>query len=91
MLMAGVAQRDPQSLMQLYDRYADLCYGLACRLLGEETAAEMAVERVFLLLWRQAPMMEIEQSNPRVWLLTRMSRRAAVLPGEGEPTAAAAG
>ena len=86
-----VRLRDPEALGAFYDRYLDLVFGVAWRLLGDRTRAEDAASEVFLKVHRAADRLD-PQRDPAPWLTTittnvcrdvwrsgayRMSRRAA--------------
>ena len=86
-----VRAREPEALGQFYDRYLDLVFGLAWRLLGERTLAEDAASEVFLKVHRAADRLDPAR-DPAPWLATittnvcrdlwrsgqyRMGRRAA--------------
>jgi len=95
-----VRAREPEALGQFYDRYLDLVFGLAWRLLGDRTLAEDAASEVFLKVHRAADRLDASR-DPAPWLATittnvcrdlwrsgayRMSRRAADVD---DPAAAA--
>ena len=95
-----VRAREPEALGLFYDRYLDLVFGLAWRLLGERTLAEDAASEVFLKVHRAADRLDPAR-DPAPWLATittnvcrdlwrsgqyRMSRRAADVD---DPAAAA--
>jgi len=78
-------------LGQFYERYVDLVFGLAWRMLGERVLAEDAASDVFLKVHRAADRLD-PMRDPAPWLVTittnvcrdlwrsgayRMSRRAA--------------
>ena len=63
-------------LAELYDRYGRTAYGLALRILRDDTLAEDAVQDAFLTAWRTASAYRPERSNPRAWILTLTHRRA---------------
>src|SRR5689334_12212753 len=86
-----VRARDPEALGMFYDRYMDLVYGLAARMLGNRTLAEDATSEVFLKVHRAADRLDLAR-DPAPWLVTittnvcrdlwrsaayRVSRRAA--------------
>ncbi len=90
-LLERVCSRDPEALGAFYDRYLDLVFGLAWRLLGDRTRAEDAASEVFLKVHRAADRLD-PMRDPAPWLTTittnvcrdvwrsgayRMSRRAA--------------
>ena len=63
-------------LAELYDRYGRAAYGLALRVLRDETLAEDAVQDAFLTAWRTAAAYRPERSSPKAWILTLTHRRA---------------
>jgi RNA polymerase sigma-70 factor (ECF subfamily) len=90
-LLERVRLREPEALGAFYDRYLDLVFGLAWRLLGDRTRAEDAASEVFLKVHRAADRLDPAR-DPAPWLTTittnvcrdlwrsgayRMSRRAA--------------
>ena len=90
-LLERVRQRDPEALGIFYERYVDLVFGLAWRLLGERARAEDATSDVFLKVHRAADRLDPGR-DPEPWLVTittnacrdvwrsgawRMGRRAA--------------
>jgi RNA polymerase sigma-70 factor, ECF subfamily len=50
-LMERVRARDARAFEALYDRYNRLVYGVALRVLGEQTAAEDVTQAIFMKLW----------------------------------------
>lgn len=74
-LMEKVRERDPHALEILYDRYANVIYSLAARMLGRETAEEI-VQEVFVTLWRKATLFEPERASFRTWLMRIAHHRA---------------
>ena len=99
-LLERVRARDPEALGQFYERYVDLVFGLAWRMLGERVLAEDAASDVFLKVHRAADRLDPSR-DPAPWLVTittnvcrdlwrsgayRMSRRAADVD---DPAAAA--
>lgn len=86
-----VRAREPEAMGQFYDRYLDLVFGIAWRLLGDRTLAEDVTSEVFLKVHRAADRLDPAR-DPAPWLTTittnvcrdlwrsgayRMSRRAA--------------
>ena len=99
-LIERVRLREPEAMGLFYDRYLDLVFGLAWRLLGDRTLAEDAASEVFLKVHRAADRLDSGR-DPAPWLTTittnacrdlwrsgayRMSRRAADV---NDPVAAA--
>jgi RNA polymerase sigma-70 factor (ECF subfamily) len=90
-VLERVRAREPEALGIFYDRYMDLVFGLASRLLGNRTLAEDATSEVFLKVHRAADRLDAAR-DPAPWLVTittnvcrdlwrsaayRVSRRAA--------------
>jgi RNA polymerase sigma factor (sigma-70 family) len=78
-VVALVARSDDQALAELYDRLGRLAYGLALRVLRDETLAEDAVQEAFLTAWRTADAFMPERAKASTWLLTLVHRRAVDL------------
>jgi RNA polymerase sigma factor (sigma-70 family) len=78
-LVALVARSDDEALGELYDRYSQVAYGLARRILRDTALAEDAVQDAFLAVWRTAGRFVPERAQARTWLLTIVHRRAVDL------------
>ena len=78
-LVALVARSDDSALGELYDRIGGLAYGLAYRVLRDESLAEDAVQEAFLGLWRSAGSFVPERAKASTWVLTLVHRRAVDL------------
>ncbi len=87
-------------MAQLYDTYASLAYGVACRTLGQSADAEDVVQEAFLALWRQASRLDPERGvrsylltivhNKAIDRLRRRSRRPELALDESAPAIAQA-
>ncbi|MCW2977104.1 MAG: polymerase subunit sigma-24 [Actinomycetia bacterium] len=77
MLLA--ARSEQTALGELYDRYGRPAYGLALRVLRDESLAEDAVQEAFLALWRTASRFVPERGKASTWILTLVHRRAVDL------------
>lgn len=94
-LLKLCALRDEEAFSRLYDLYAGLLYGLACRMLGASQDAEDAVQDAFLQAWNQSRAFDSGKGSARAWLalllrsrcLDRLRRRTT---RNGYETAAAA-
>jgi RNA polymerase sigma-70 factor (ECF subfamily) len=78
-VVALVARSDDQALAELYDRFGRVAYGLALRVLRDESLAEDAVQEAFLTAWRTADTFVPERARAATWLLTLVHRRAVDL------------
>jgi len=77
--VALVARSDETALAELYDRFGRVAYGLARRILRDDSLAEDAVQEAFLAAWRSAPRFVPERAKASTWLLTLVHRRAVDL------------
>ena len=75
-LVALAARSEQSALAELYDRYGRPAYGLALRILRDETLAEDAVQEAFLTIWRSASRFVPERGKASTWILTLVHRRA---------------
>lgn len=78
-VVALVARSDHDALAELYDRFGRVAYGLALRVLRDESLAEDAVQEAFLQAWRSADTFMPERGKAATWLLTFVHRRAVDL------------
>jgi RNA polymerase sigma-70 factor, ECF subfamily len=75
-LVALAARSEQSALAELYDRYGRTAYGLALRILRDQTLAEDAVQDAFLAVWRTASRFVPERGRASTWILTLVHRRA---------------
>jgi RNA polymerase sigma factor (sigma-70 family) len=75
-LVALAARSEQSALAELYDRFGRPAYGLALRILRDESLAEDAVQEAFLALWRTAGRFVPERGKASTWILTLVHRRA---------------
>jgi RNA polymerase sigma factor (sigma-70 family) len=78
-LLAAVARSDEAALAELYDRFGRVAYGLALRILRDQSLAEDAVQDAFLQVWRSAGTFQAGRAKASTWLLTFVHRRAVDL------------
>jgi RNA polymerase sigma factor (sigma-70 family) len=78
-LTALVARQDDEAFAELYDRLGRTAYGLALRILRDESLAEDAVQEAFLVVWRTAARFVPERAKASTWVLTLVHRRAVDL------------
>jgi RNA polymerase sigma-70 factor (ECF subfamily) len=78
-LVALAARSEQSALAELYDRFGRPAYGLALRILRDESLAEDAVQEAFLTLWRTSARFVPERGKASTWILTLVHRRAVDL------------
>jgi len=98
-LVRRLADRRPDALAELYDRYAALVLGVTRRILGGLSDAEEALQEAFLQAWNQAERYDSSRSSVSTWLVLiarsraldrlrqRQSRERVVEAAAAEPVA----
>ncbi|HEX6030278.1 MAG TPA: sigma-70 family RNA polymerase sigma factor [Tepidiformaceae bacterium] len=75
-LMLAVTARDESAFAVLYERYVDLVYSAAVRVLGDSQLAEDAAQDVFVRLWRRPETFVAERGRFVSWLMSVTRNRA---------------
>ncbi len=75
-LLQRIAQHDQSALSELYDRYARILLGLACKMLGSVEDAEEVVLDVFSQIWRTAKSYDPQRGRVEAWLFLLTRSRA---------------
>lgn len=75
-LLRQVAERQPEALGALYDRYATTLLGLGKRILGSLADAEEVLQEVFLHVWNNAERYDAGRSSVSTWLILITRSRA---------------
>jgi RNA polymerase sigma factor (sigma-70 family) len=75
-LVAEAAAGREHGLAGLYDLYGRRAYGLALRVLRDETLAMDAVQDAFVTVWCSAARYRRERASPSAWILAIVHRRA---------------
>ena len=78
-LLALIGRGDDAALAELYRRLGRIAYGLAFRILRDETLAQDAVQEAFLGVWRTADHFTAARAKASTWVLTLVHRRAVDL------------
>jgi RNA polymerase sigma-70 factor, ECF subfamily len=76
-LLRQVADRRPEALSALYDRYAATLLALGKRILGSPADAEEVLQEVFLHVWNHAGRYDSGRSSVSTWL-TLITRSRAI-------------
>jgi RNA polymerase sigma-70 factor (ECF subfamily) len=67
-LVARVRAGDQQALAELYDRYSNVVYAVALRVLQDAAAAEDVLQDIFLQLWRNPDSFDASRGSLTAWL-----------------------
>ena len=78
-LVVGLARYQQEALGELYRRHAGAVFGLARRLLAEQSKAEEVTQEVFLRLWHQPERFDAERGSLRSYLLAQTHGRSVDL------------
>ncbi len=76
-LMARVAAGDRVAFRSLYDRTSGKLFASVRRILGNQTAAEDAVQEAYVRIWRRAGDFDAGIASPIAWMTT-IARHAAI-------------
>lgn len=76
-LLQGIAERDQRAFLALYDRYGNLVYSLALRVVRHQGMAEEVTQDVFLKVWQQPTRWNPALGQFSSWLLT-ITRNAGI-------------
>jgi RNA polymerase sigma-70 factor, ECF subfamily len=91
-LLALVAERDRQALVDLYDRFAPRMLGIIRHILSDREESEKVLEEIFLKLWREADEILRAKASVAAWLVLGAcaqagerlrARRTATASGRG--------
>lgn len=76
MLISRIRAGDEDALAALHDRYAQVVYSVALRVLGETTQAEDILQEIFLQLWRNPQRFDSNRGSLGAWLAVIARHRA---------------
>ncbi|HEV7516430.1 MAG TPA: sigma-70 family RNA polymerase sigma factor [Thermoanaerobaculia bacterium] len=75
-LLRQIADRKPEALSELYDRYAPILLGLARRIMGNAADAEEVLQEVFVHVWNRGALYDPGRSSVSTWLVLITRSRA---------------
>lgn len=75
-LLARIVQQDQEALAVLYDRYAQVLYGVAFKILGSAEEAEEVVLDVWRQVWRRSSTYSPDRGRVDTWLFMLLRSRA---------------
>jgi RNA polymerase sigma factor (sigma-70 family) len=75
-LIDRVSGGDHAAFSELYRRYSPSAFGLANRILGDQTMAVEVLQEVFLSVWRRAGAFDPARGSVRSWLFAQIHHRS---------------
>ncbi|MDP9291462.1 MAG: sigma-70 family RNA polymerase sigma factor [Verrucomicrobiota bacterium] len=75
-LMAGIQQRDPTALAQLYDRYSGILKALIMRIIHNDAEADDLLQEIYMEIWNHAHNFSAQKGKPLGWMVTLTRRRS---------------
>ena len=75
-LVARIRAGDQTAMSELYDRYSNVVYGVALRVLQDAAAAEDVLQDIFLQLWRKPDAFDSSRGSLGAWLAVIARHRA---------------
>jgi len=75
-LMDRLERRDLGAFEALYDRYGDLVYSVALRVVGDTYVAEDVAQDVFLRVWRRPEQFDLNRGKFVTWLMSVTRNRS---------------
>src|SRR5437764_2357296 len=75
-LMSRIRAGDEDALAALHDRYAQVVYSVALRVLGDTTQAEDILQEIFMQIWRNPQTFDSSRGSLAAWLSVIARHRA---------------
>lgn len=75
-LMHRLASRDLSAFEAIYDRYADVVFSVALRVVADPHVAEDVTQDVFLRVWRRPDHFDVQRGKFVTWLLSVARNRS---------------
>lgn len=74
--LVRVAKRDRDALQEVYRRTSRKLFGICQRIFKDQSAAEDAMQEIYLTIWHRAGSFDPAKGNPLGWLATLARNRA---------------
>ena len=75
-LVSRLKRRDPQAMMELYDRFGKLIYSIILRAVNDAAITEDLTQETFLRIWNRISTFDEEKGRLEAWLVTVARNRA---------------
>jgi RNA polymerase sigma-70 factor (ECF subfamily) len=75
-LITGIRAGDESAMAQVYDRYSQIVYSVALRVLGDTGSAEDVMQEIFMQLWRNPQSFDGNRGSLGAWLAVIARHRA---------------
>jgi RNA polymerase sigma-70 factor (ECF subfamily) len=75
-LMTRIRNGDQSALSDLYDRYSQVVYSVALRVLGDTSQAEDVLQDIFMQIWRNPSTFDASRGSLGAWLAVISRHRA---------------
>jgi RNA polymerase sigma-70 factor, ECF subfamily len=75
-LLRKVGHGDRRSFEQLYERFSEVLFSIAYRMLKSQEAAEDVLQDVFVQIWKKAPLFDPARGRPMTWAVTLTRNKA---------------
>jgi RNA polymerase sigma-70 factor (ECF subfamily) len=75
--MQQIRQKDPDALEKLYDRYEQMVYSFAYRIVKDSMAAEEVMQELFMRIWKNPEQYDSAKGKLSTWMFT-VTRNIAI-------------
>jgi RNA polymerase sigma-70 factor, ECF subfamily len=75
-LVSAIRSGDQAAMAEIYDRYSNVVYSVALRVVGDTGAAEDILQEVFMQLWRNPQAFDANRGSLPAWLAVISRNRA---------------
>lgn len=75
-LLQRVGKGDRESFSELYDRFSNVLFSVALRIVNDREYAQDVLQEVFLQIWEKAPLYDETRGKPLTWAITLTRNRS---------------